>query len=156
MICDIDTKIWSDPWFESLKPNSKLLFIYLWTNNHKNLPCLYEITKKTMAHETGFSLEAITNILKTLHPKVIYSENDNIIWVVNSVRRQFLKSEKVSPKIIKGLGNALLVLPPGHFLIEKFLNKYSILDIPYAYPFKGYIYPPRKGTRRRKNRHKPA
>lgn len=141
MICDLDTKMWGDIWFESLKPNAKLLFIYLWSNNHKNLPCLYEISKKTMAHETGFTLKEIDKLLIVLEPKVQYSETDNILWVVNGVRRQFLKSTKVSPKIVKGISNALCLLPHGHPLIGEFLNKYKSLNIPYTYPIKNYVYP---------------
>ncbi|KKM85250.1 hypothetical protein LCGC14_1291020 [marine sediment metagenome] len=141
MICDLDTKMWSDTWFENLKPNAKLLFIYLWGNDHKNLPCLYEISKKTMANETGFTLKEINKLLITLEPKVRYSETDNIIWVVNSVRRQFLKSTKVSPKIVKGIENALCLLPHGHPLIKDFLNKYKVLNISYIYTIEDYTYP---------------
>lgn len=142
MICDLDTKMWSDPWFEGLKPNAKLLFIYLWSSPHKNLPCLYEISKKTMAHETGLSLKEIKKLLPELNPKVVYYEQDHIIWVVNSVRRQFLKSTKISPKIEKGIENALCLLPHGHPLIGDFLNKYKVLNIDYRYTIKDYIYPP--------------
>ncbi len=137
MICDLDTKMWSDPWFEGLNPKAKLLFIYLWTNNHKNLPCLYEITKSTISNEIKFSQADVGKLLKQLHPKVIYIEADNLIWVVNSVRRQFLKNVKVSDTIITGIKKALMQLPEGHPLIEEFLNKYSILGIGYPYPIKG-------------------
>jgi len=101
---------------------------------------MYEISKKTISNESGFTLKEVDKLLPELYPKVKYSEQDNIIWVRNSVRRQFLKSLKVSPLIIKGISNKLLQLPHGHPFIKEFLNLYSILNIPYPYSFKGYPY----------------
>lgn len=142
MICDLDTKMWGDEWFQGLRQPAKLLFIYLWGNDHKNLPCIYEITKKTISDGSGFTVKEVGKLLSELSPKVKYDEQANLVWVVNNVRRQYLKSVKVSPKIVKGIENALCLLPHGHPFIEEFLNKYSILNITYPYPFGGYLYPP--------------
>ncbi|MCK5020771.1 MAG: hypothetical protein KAS32_27365 [Candidatus Peribacteraceae bacterium] len=95
-----------------------------------------------MADGSGFTLKEINKLLPELYPKVKYDEQASLVWVVNNVRRQYLKSVKVSPKIVKGIENALCLLPHGHPFIEEFLNKYSVLDITYKYTIEDYTYPP--------------
>ena len=52
------TELWTDPFIQGLSPEAKLLFIYLWTNKHCNQAGLYEISLKTIAFDTGLSVEA--------------------------------------------------------------------------------------------------
>jgi len=82
------TELWTDPFIQGLSPEAKLLFIYLWTNKHCNQAGLYEISLKTMAFDTGLSLEKLSAYLKELEPKVIWYADRNLIWVKNFLRRQ--------------------------------------------------------------------
>lgn len=82
------TELWTDPFIQGLSPEAKLLFIYLWTNKHCNQAGLYEISLKTMAFDTGLSLENLPGYLKELEPKVIWYPDRNLIWVKNFLRRQ--------------------------------------------------------------------
>lgn len=145
-IIDFNSAIWSDPWFRQLSSNCKILFVYLWTNNHKNLAGLYSIDIDTIAFESGLTKKQATDSLKTLFPKILYDFDKNVVWVVNHVRHQFLRTGKVSPKIVQGIHKCLNLLNK-HSLITNFLNEYNeILNIPYAYPIEGvYIYPSSEG-----------
>jgi len=48
-----DTRKLQDPWFESLPPQGKLLFIYLWTNEICNQTGMCQISKKRTEFEGG-------------------------------------------------------------------------------------------------------
>jgi len=48
----IHTQIWRDNWFLELRPDEKLLFIYLFSNDNSNLAGIYEIHESIIALET--------------------------------------------------------------------------------------------------------
>lgn len=133
MIVDFNSETWTDPWFRKLTRECKILFIYLWTNSHKNVAGLYVIDMETMAFETGLTLEETETALSTLHPKVKYDERNKVVWVVNHVRHQYMKTTKISPKIVTAITKNLLAISPHHFVTE-FLDWYPTLEldgIPY-------------------------
>jgi len=109
---------------------------------------MYEIDLDTIKFYTGISLPDIQNTLSILYPKVKYDYEKEIVWVVNFVRHQFMRTENTSPKIITGIKNNL-VQNNGHFFIGEFLEEYQSLSISYEYPIdrvsEGYQYPPGGG-----------
>ena len=133
-IIDYDTGTWADPWVQELPPLGKMLFNYLWTNDHINLACLYSISIRTISNETGLTSKQVTEILAFLYPKVRYDPQKNIMWVVNFVKRQFMRTGRTSPHIIAGIRKGLMGLPEGHPFVGDFLEKYKILKIDYPYP----------------------
>lgn len=100
-----DTNTWSDRWFEDLPPQAKLLFIYLWTNEHCNQAGLYEISTKKMAFETGLDLDQIPELMQTLEPKVVWYPDQGIVWVKNFLRHQSRSNKFVAAatKALQGL-----------------------------------------------------
>ena len=60
----INTKIWSDNYFEELDPTEKLLFLYFLTNIYTNICGIYEIPLKIIAVETGIDKEMVKKILQ--------------------------------------------------------------------------------------------
>lgn len=147
-IVDFNTSIWKDSWFRKLSTKAKNLFIFLWTNDHKNLACLYEIDIETMSFYTGLSIKDIKDTLSILYPKVKYDYKNEVVWVVNFVRHQFMRTENTSPKIKAGINNNL-IQNNGHFFIKEFLEEYQELKLSYSYPIdrvsEGYRYPPGEG-----------
>lgn len=144
-IVDFDTTTWTDKWFRKLKPKQKVLFIYLWTNNHKNIAGLYEIDFEIIAFETGISLKEIGPLIDSLIPKVLYDYDEGSVFVVNFIRKQFMRTPKISPKIIQGITKSLIAMD-GSSLIGEFLKEYSELNIEYIYPInRVYIYPSGEG-----------
>lgn len=134
MIVEFDTGTWTDPFVQELPPLGKLLFNYLWTNSHKNIACLYTITFKTIRDETGLSQKQIEDTLSILYPKVLYDPGEHLVFVVNHVKRTFLRTGKISPKIVAGIFKNILAIREGHFLVGIFLNKYKDLALEYPYP----------------------
>ena len=133
-IVDFDTCTWSDPWVQELPPLGKLLFNYLWTNNHKNVACLYAISYKTIKDETGLSQKQVEDTLSILYPKVIYDPAQCLVFVVNHVKRSYLRTGNISPKIIQAIKRNLMSVTQSHFFIGIFLQKYKDLNIEYPYP----------------------
>ena len=84
----INTVIWSDPWFELLKPSAKLLFIYLVTNEKTNMLGVYEISLRKVSFETGISETDIDKFLKEfeLNKKIRYAENR--VLLLNFLKHQ--------------------------------------------------------------------
>jgi hypothetical protein len=91
--------MWADAWFLDLLPEEKLLFIYLFSNEHASMCGLYELPLKMMAFETGLRTDAIT---LTLHRfgeagKVLYAPP--YIWVPNLRKYNENRSPKVAAMI---------------------------------------------------------
>lgn len=157
-IVDFDTGTWTDRWFRALKPEAKNVFLYLWTNNHKNIMAMYEIDFEQIAFELNMTLPKVIDTLRILYPKIYIDEENNIVWVVNYVRRQFMRTDKISPRIIEGIRKSLILMK-GHVFVTQFLELYKCLDLfnsdkPYPYPLKGYEYPSGKGEGKGKGKGK--
>lgn len=49
----VNTRMWSDEWFETLKPTERLLWLYLLTNERTNMLGCYEVSMKRISYESG-------------------------------------------------------------------------------------------------------
>jgi DnaD/phage-associated family protein len=80
---NIHTRIWADAWFSELKPDEKLLFVYLFSNPNASVCGMYEMPKRNMALDTGLPVDRVSQILDTftVSGKVFYE--NGIVWVVN-------------------------------------------------------------------------
>lgn len=99
----IHTRIWSDVWFQDLLPEEKLLFIYLFSNEHASICGLYELSLKTMGFETGLRPDAISLALHRFEQagKAFYSAP--YVWVPNLRKYNENPSPKVQARIAKEL-----------------------------------------------------
>lgn len=91
----IHSKIWQDDWFYSLSIESKLLFIYLISNQYIGITGTYELAPRVIMFETGLTKKQWDNSIYELSPKVIVYKN----WV------QVAKAEYYDP--IRGENNTL-------------------------------------------------
>lgn len=93
----LHTTFWTDPFVESLTQEQKLFYLYLITNTKTKQSGIYEITKKYMAFETGFSVKEITELITHFvnDGKILYSERTNEIAIVNWVKHNFSFSHSV-------------------------------------------------------------
>lgn len=100
----IHTKIWSSPDFQQLSPHAKLVFIYLFSNSHRNEAALYRITPKTISNETDLTVAEVDNAMAELEGAglVKYDRDAYIVWVVNAVKYQ-----KLSPNELKAIDRNL-------------------------------------------------
>ncbi len=125
-IIDFNSCIWSDPWFADLTRSAQILFIYLWTNDHKSTSGIYTISIKSICFETGLTIDEIRDGLIALQPKVKYDADEQVVWVLNHVKHQFLKNGKTSCPIIISINRSLNSLPHGHPFIKDFIARYPL------------------------------
>lgn len=60
----VNTSFWDDPRVvEELTPEDKYFFLYLLTNSNTTQIGIYQITKKQMAFDLGYSMESINSLL---------------------------------------------------------------------------------------------
>ena len=93
----LHTTLWTDPFVENLTQEQKLFYLYLITNTKTKQSGIYEITKKYMAFETGFSIKEITELITYFvnDGKILYSEITNEIAIVNWVKHNFSFSHRM-------------------------------------------------------------
>lgn len=88
----VNTKFWEDPFVEGLKPDEKLLFLYLLTNPLANMLGIYEISVKRISYDTGINQDRVKKIFKGFESvgKAL-RENDYVI-MPNWLKNQSLNS----------------------------------------------------------------
>lgn len=91
----VNTKFWEDPFIENLRPEEKLLFLYLLTNPLTNMIGIYEISIKRMSYDTGLTIERVEKALKAFNGKVVYL-NDYILLP------NFLKNQNLNTNMKTG------------------------------------------------------
>lgn len=92
------TSFWTDgKVIEEFTPEDKLFFLYLLTNEHTKQIGVYQITKKHMAFELGYSPEVINALMQRFldHHKLIrYNEETREIAIRNWGRYNLIKAGK--------------------------------------------------------------
>lgn len=102
----INTIIWSDPWFEDLTSQEKLLFIYLITNEKTNMIGVYETSIKKMSFETGIDKNEIETILLNFEQKQKIKYINNRVVLLN-----FLKHQHYNTNMLKNAIDCYNALP---------------------------------------------
>jgi hypothetical protein len=85
-----NTEKWNDSWFSNLKPNEKLLFIYLYENC--DIAGFVELNIKRWSTDLGYDKKIIEGALKGLQRGLIHSILNDCIYI-----RTFLKHQKNLP-----------------------------------------------------------
>ena len=93
---NVHTTFWTDPFVESLDKDQKLFYLYILTNTKTHLCGIYEISKKLMSYETGFTISEIESLIKFFSDKdkMYYSETSNEIAIKNWVKYNVSRSPK--------------------------------------------------------------
>lgn len=74
----IQTRFWDDDFVSELDTETKLLFIFLLTNNTIGLTGIYELPLRLIAFQCGLTEKKVINAFLKLEPKVIYDKG----WIV--------------------------------------------------------------------------
>jgi len=103
----LHTSFWTDPFVEELSQEQKLFYLYLISNTKTTQSGIYEITKKYIAYETGFSIKEVTELLNYFveNKKVLYSELTNEIAITNWVKFNLSTSHTVLKCVLEDLKN---------------------------------------------------
>lgn len=101
----IQTSFWTDAdVMDEFTPEDRYFYLYLFTNPHTNLCGCYEVSKKSVAWETGYSMETISTLLDRFESvlKVIrYSKGTKEVLIKNWHKYNWTSSEKYRKPLLK-------------------------------------------------------
>ena len=141
----VETRIWSDPTFEALCPNAKLLYLWSFTNPRCNLPGIYKATVRQMSVETGIGPKRVEVALEELEgASLLYYDRT---WIFVRARVKYMHNP--SPNTAKGIYNEVKKLDAHHPYTQAFLFLYGaetwlasalgVFDLPASNPLIGAI-----------------
>lgn len=95
----VHCKTWRDDWFSELDTDSKLLWLYLITNQATSVSGIYQLPRKFIAFETGLSVKRIDEIMKHFKSAGKIDYDDSVIWICKMREYQAGNSPKVATRI---------------------------------------------------------
>lgn len=103
----IHVSFWQDPFVLDLTPEEKYFYIYLMTNSKTNQIGIYEIPKKIMEIELGYSIDRVSILLNKFisYKKILFSESKNELMLLNWCKYNWSSSPKVISLVNKELKN---------------------------------------------------
>jgi len=129
----IDTEVWDDTWFADLTPDGKLLFLYLLTNRRTTACGAFEISVRMIVNETGITADRVNDLILSFAPRVVWYQDDNLIWVRNFFRRQY---KNANEKQLAALRSSLAAFP--RVITDVFRMEYAYLFNEESDPSIGY------------------
>lgn len=99
----IHTSFWSDSFISDLDKDKKLFYLYLLTNDRTKQCGIYEITKKQISYDTGYSIDTVSKQLEyfTKVNRIRYNESTNELAIRNWLKYNTSTSPKVKSCIDK-------------------------------------------------------
>lgn len=109
MYTKIDELMWKDSKLKSISTESKLLFIYLLSCQHRNVLGLYNLPKYYVQGDLGYPLETVTKGLVELFENgfVTYDECSETVLINNFLKYNPLEN----PNQVKGAVKVLPTIP---------------------------------------------
>ena len=105
----VSMSFWTDSKVvDEFTPEDKYFYLYLFTNPHTNLCGCYELSIRQVELETGYSKDAIYNLIKRfeeVHDVVRYSKKTKEILLLNWNKYNWTTSEKFRKPLAKELEN---------------------------------------------------
>ena len=145
-IRNIKTNFWTTPFVVELDSDTKLLFIYSWTNEHSEISGLYRLSPVVIKMETGLTEDRMEKSFRRLWEgnKVFYL--NNWIWVKNFIKHQNFdknpnimisvkKQWEAAPDFMKELKEKVITN-----IIIPFPNPFNTLSEGLPNPSAGVLY----------------
>lgn len=105
----VSMSFWTDSKVvDDFTPEDKYFYLYLFTNPHTNLCGCYELSIKQVELETGYSKDAIYNLIKrfeSVHDVVRYSKKTKEILLINWSKYNWTTSDKFRKPLARELEN---------------------------------------------------
>jgi len=120
----IDTAMWTDPWFESLDPESKLAFIYFWTNPYCTPSGIYSISAKRIENELGYGIDMVS---QALEKKIAWYPEIQTVWVKNFFKYQ-CQNSKFAIAALKSLNGNVELKQEFIEYNSELLDSYDVLS----------------------------
>lgn len=104
---------WTDPCLLEWSPEEKYFYLYLMTNPYTNQIGIYEISKKMISMQLGYSIDTVSILIKTMidRQKILYSEDTNEVYLLNWIK--YNKSS--SPKVLSLVDKELAIVKNQRF-----------------------------------------
>lgn len=103
----VTTSFWEDSKVQDkATPEDRYFMLYLLTNPHTNQLGCYEITKRTISYETGYTGETVTRLLDRMNSIlnfIDYDEETNEILIENWHKYNWTSSEKVKNHLLSDI-----------------------------------------------------
>ena len=140
----INTRIWSDTWFEELDSTERLVWLYLLTNQQTNLIGIYEIGLKRISNESGVEINRLQTVMERFANRSKAFHNGCFVIIPNYLRNQNLANpnmEKSARNLFDSLPQevkkALQLIGINDFeILKKGLpNRLQTVTKPFANPF---------------------
>ncbi len=99
----IHTSFWSDSFISDLDKDKKLFYLYLLTNERTKQCGVYEITKKQISYDLGYSIDTVCKLLEYFIKigKIKYNETTKELALGNWLKYNSSTSPKVTSCINK-------------------------------------------------------
>ena len=101
----IHTLFWGDTFVQSLSPERKYFYLYLLTNEKTRQCGIYEITKRQISFDTGYTIDTVSVLLNFFIEagKVKYNEDTQEMAIKNWKKYNDSTSPKVQILVNKEL-----------------------------------------------------
>jgi len=101
----IHVQFWSDPFVQSLSPEKRYFFLYLLTNEKTRQCGIYEISKRHISYDTGYTIDTVSILLEYFisEKKIMFSEATNEIAIKNWNKYNGNPSPKVQKLVYEEL-----------------------------------------------------
>ena len=123
----IKPTIWSDPYFEELNTEEKLLYIYLFSNPHINNAGVMKVSKRKIIFETYITEEKYDSAMKKFQEDKKVMLFDEYIYVCKFIKHQ----TNTSPKMLVNIHKQLELIPKD--IVSVINQQYPELKIPNKY-----------------------
>lgn len=94
----VQISFWQDPKvLEEMTPEDKYFYIYLLTNPNTTQIGVYQVTKKQMMFEIGYSIESVNSLIErfqNMHKLIKYNPNTREIAILNWGKYNLIKGGK--------------------------------------------------------------
>ena len=96
---NVNSDFWKDPKVEDdFTPEDRYFFLYLLTNRHTNICGCYEISKRQISKEMGYTVDTIDNLIyrfKNIHQIIDYDSDTCEMLIINWHKYNWSKSERL-------------------------------------------------------------
>lgn len=131
---NIQISFWTDAKVaDEFTPEDKYFYLYLFTNPHTNLCGCYEISRKQVSWETGYSIDTVDRLIDRfvrIHKVILFSKDTKELLLLNWYKYNWTTSDKFRKPLLKEIES----IKCSEF--KDYLSKMyegDTVSVPYAY-----------------------
>lgn len=102
---NIQISFWTDAKVaDEFTPEDKYFYLYLFTNPHTNLCGCYEISRKQVSWETGYSIDTVDRLIDRfvrIHKVILFNKDTKELLLLNWYKYNWTTSDKFRKPLLK-------------------------------------------------------